>query len=151
MKELKDKFGRPTLSPLKFFDDQEYESFLISLPGVGKKIARCIMLYSLNCKFFQVDTHCWRICKRLGWIRPKRRSRTCTPHEMDALQSRIPKDVRFSLHVNMISLGRHIYTYYDPKCSICPHRSLCKKSGVASAKRGPTGKALQLENKLGEN
>src|SRR5262249_1336375 len=42
------RFGYPTLAPLKYMSDSECEHFLISLPGVGKKVARCIMMCSLS-------------------------------------------------------------------------------------------------------
>ncbi len=49
------KLGRPTLNPLKKMSDEECEKFLMSLPGVGKKVARCVMLYSLDRQVFPVD------------------------------------------------------------------------------------------------
>jgi len=71
-RKLTEAFGRPTLAPLKRMRASECEAFLTSLPGVGKKTARCVMMYSLRMPVFPVDTHCWRICRRLGWVRPTR-------------------------------------------------------------------------------
>lgn len=48
--------------------DTEAEQFLVSLPGVGKKTARCVMAYALNRHTFAVDTHVARIFDRLGLI-----------------------------------------------------------------------------------
>lgn len=124
-----DKFGKPTLAPLKQLSDEDCEKFLTSLPGVGKKVARCIMIYSLNRKVFPVDTHCWRICCRIGWTRAKKRG-ICTPEDMDRLQNKIPPDLRYSLHVNMVSLGRKVCTASKPKCQQCPVSEYCKKAGV---------------------
>ena len=42
------KFGEPTLNPLRKMSDKDAEAFLLSLPGVGKKIARCVLMYSLG-------------------------------------------------------------------------------------------------------
>ena len=67
IRRLIGSFGRPTLTPLKKMSDEECESYLMSLPGVGKKVARCVMLYSLDRQVFPVDAHCWRISRRLGW------------------------------------------------------------------------------------
>ena len=36
------KFGEPTLKPLRKMNDEDAEAFLLSLPGVGKKVARCV-------------------------------------------------------------------------------------------------------------
>jgi len=46
------KFGRLSLAPLRKMTEEECEEFLCSLPGVGKKVARCVMLYSLGMKVF---------------------------------------------------------------------------------------------------
>lgn len=123
-------FGRPTLSPLKKMSDEDCERFLTSLPGVGKKVARCVMMCSLDRRVFPVDTHCWRICQRLGWISPTRRDLTCSQSDMDRLQCLIPRELRFSLHVNMLSLGREICTPRSPACHDCPIKKYCEKRGI---------------------
>lgn len=125
------RFGEPSLEPLRSMDDDEAEKFLVSLPGVGKKIARCVLMYSLDRKVFPVDTHCWRIARRLGWVRPTQKDGHCAPRDMDRLQTKIPPKLRHSLHVNMVSLGREICTAIAPKCGKCPVAYWCKKIGVA--------------------
>lgn len=110
IKRLIENFGRPTLAPLKKMSDEECERFLMGLPGVGKKVARCVMLYSLDRQVFPVDSHCWRLSCRLGWNGNNRKSGTCTDTAMDYLQVLVPPELRFSLHVNMVSHGRKICT-----------------------------------------
>lgn len=124
------KFGEPTLNPLRKMSDEEAEAFLLSLPGVGKKVARCVMMYSLGRQVFPVDTHCWRIARRLGWVRPTQKDKHCAPRDMDRLQAKIPPELRYSLHVNMISLGREICTPTFPRCDECPITVLCPKIGI---------------------
>lgn len=117
---LNDRFGRPTLSPLRKMSDAQCEEFLTSLPRVGKKVARCVMLYSLGRQVFPVDTHCRRVAQRLGWIDSE-------DFDEDLLQSMIPAELRFSLHVNFISLGREFCTSKAPSCGECPLNQLCQK------------------------
>lgn len=131
--QVRERFGKPTLAPLKRLDDDEREQFLTSLMGVGKKTARCVMMYSLGSQVFPVDLHCWRICRRLGWVRPTRRDRSCSPKDMDRLQAKIPPALRYNLHVNMVSLGRDICTARKPKCTVCPICQYCRRIGVQSA------------------
>jgi len=127
MEDIVDRFGQPSLSKLKYLKDEECEEFLSSLPGVGKKVARCVLLYSLDRKVFPVDTHCWRIAGRLGWIRPTCKNGSyCSSGDMDRLQEMIPPDLRFGLHVNMVSLGREICTARKQKCSHCPVQKYCE-------------------------
>lgn len=134
-----EKFGEPTLKPLRKMSDAEAEAFLLSLPGVGKKVARCVMMYSLGRQVFPVDTHCWRIARRLGWVRPTQKDKHCAPRDMDRLQSKIPPELRHSLHVNMISLGRELCTPTAPRCDECPISALCPKIGVHRMKKYNVG------------
>ena len=129
------EFGEPTLKPLRKMSDEEAEAFLLSLPGVGKKVARCVLMYSLGRQVFPVDTHCWRIARRLGWVRPTQKDKHCAPRDMDRLQSKIPPELRYSLHVNMVSLGREICTATSPRCDECPIAPWCPRIGVARSRR----------------
>lgn len=123
------RFGRLTLAPLKHMTDGQCEAFLTSLPGVGLKVARCIMLYSLERQVFPVDTHCWRIARRLGWVRATQKDKTrCVDADMSRLQARIPPPLRFSLHVNFVSLGREFCLPANPRCDDgCPLSSICHR------------------------
>ena len=132
---LAEQFGEPTLAPLRKMSDEEAEDFLLSLPGVGKKVARCVLMYSLGRQVFPVDTHCWRIARRLGWVRATQKDKHCAPRDRDRLQSKIPPELRHSLHVNMISLGREICTASAPCCKECPIAVLCPRIGVSRDKK----------------
>ena len=129
------RFGRLTLDPLREWDDAACEAFLTGLPFVGRKVARCVMMYSLGRQVFPVDLHCWRICRRLGWVRRTRPDGTCSQRDMDCLQAKIPPEHRFSLHVNMISHGRACCTPTAPDCPGCPVRDPCPKVGVRGVAR----------------
>jgi endonuclease III len=134
------RFGTPSLDEIRNWPDEDCEAFLLSLPGVGKKVARCVMLYALNRSVFPVDENCWRISMRLGWIRQTRRNRSGSPRDEDRLQAKIPPELRYSLHVNMISLGREFCFPLKPDCGNCPLEALCPKIGarrrVAASRHG---------------
>jgi endonuclease III len=109
------------------------------LPGIGKKTARCILMYSLNRQVFPLDTHCARILKRLGFHVPNGSLRKCE----DEIQHLIPAVIRYSLHVTMIDLGRRICTNRNPKCHICPLQPICPTGQeMASAKSLPLGSSV---------
>lgn len=124
------RFGKPTLAPLRKMPETECEDFLLALPGVGKKTARCVMMYSFGHAVFPVDVHCWRISQRLGWIRATRPDETCSSADMDRLQSIIPRRIRRSLHVNFVSLGRSVCTAKSPRCDDCALALLCTMRGT---------------------
>ena len=119
MQAIEKRYGKPTLAPLRNMNDNDCESFLTSLPGVGKKVSRCVMLYALGREVFPVDSHCWRIATRLGWIDSSFKSKNCTTLNMDKLQDRVPAKLRYSLHVNMVSLGRDVCTARQARCFEC--------------------------------
>jgi len=127
MQKIHEKFGILSLSPLKTMDNTEIEKFLISLPRVGKKVAKCVMMYSLGHKVFPVDTHCWRISKRIGWITTSSKSNKYSDKDMDRLEKIIPANLRYSIHVNFVSLGKDICTAINPKCNKCVIAKHCNR------------------------
>jgi endonuclease-3 len=141
--------GRLSLSFLGRFSDEDAYNYLISLSGVGVKTAKCVMMYALRRPAFPVDTHVWRIARRLGIAPP-------TPKPSDAqereLESRIPKALRFDLHVNFVSLGKETCHTYFPKCDSCALSDLCPTSGKTDVvwaqwrqPRGVWAKAISKE------
>jgi endonuclease III len=123
---LQSDFGAPTLSPLGAMSDAECQHYLESLPGVGRKTAKCVMMYSLGREVFPVDSNCWRICRRLGWVRPTRPDKSCSPRDMERVQAGVPPNLRFSLHVNLVSHGRARCLPAIPLCEECCIRQFCK-------------------------
>jgi endonuclease III len=121
LNKLDADFGKRSLSALKSMSTEEAELYLRTLPGVGTKTARCVLMYSLNREVYPVDTHNFRVLKRLGAFNlpePIRRWH-------DRIQELIPNHLRFSLHVTLVSFGREICKAGKPLCEICPLNSLC--------------------------
>jgi endonuclease III len=126
LSRLESDFGTPTLSPLHAMNDADCEAYLESLPGVGRKTARCVMMYSLRRTVFPVDSNCWRISRRLGWVRPTRPDKSCSPRDMDRVQAGVPQKLRLSLHVNLVSHGRASCLPAQPRCDGCCIRQFCR-------------------------
>jgi endonuclease III len=59
--QLRRRFGSATLDPLGDMTDAEAELLLTSLPGVGPKIAKCVLMYTLNRRLLPVDVHVHRV------------------------------------------------------------------------------------------
>ena len=138
-KIVKDQ-GHLSLEFLRERSDHEVFEYLTSVPGIGTKSAKCVMMYSLGRAVFPVDTHVWRISRRLG-IAPS----IPKPSEaqMEALEKQIPKDLRYRLHVNFLSLGKQTCRTYYPRCGECSLSAICPSSGrpddVWSSWRRPMG------------
>ena len=121
---LRERFGRVTLAPLRRMPPAEAEAFLVSLPGIGVKVARCFLMFGLHAPVFAVDTHIWRLSQRLGWLSDQQGA---APHRkgVDAIQALVPMTDPVSLHVNLIFLGRDFCNARERNCPACPLRAVC--------------------------
>lgn len=121
LKKLEADFGRPSLGPLRRMDDAAAERYLTALPGVGVKTAKCVMMYSLGREVLPVDTHVWRVARRLGLVGG------AVPYLRvhGALEVVVAPGDRYAFHVNALSHGRAVCTALRPKCRACPLRALC--------------------------
>ena len=128
---IKKEFGNVSLMPLKSMSNEQAENFLLCLPGVGPKVARCVLLYSLDRKVFPVDTNCRRVMRRLGLLP----SGIDDKKSHNFLQALVPPAIRYTLHVNLIHHGNSYCRPQNPLCGICPIIHLC-----------PTGKGKDKNN-----
>ncbi|MFI5272946.1 MAG: endonuclease III domain-containing protein [Ktedonobacterales bacterium] len=95
---------------------------LRALPGVGPKTAACVLLFSLGQPAFPVDTHVWRVTKRLGLI-----AKQTTAEAAHAELTRLfPPEWRHTLHVDLIQHGRQMCHARNPACVSCPLRAECQ-------------------------
>jgi len=93
---------------------------LLSLPGVGRKTANCVLIYAFNKASICVDTHCHRIANRLGWVT------TRTPDQTEkALEKIMPRDLWAGSNRLFLQHGRAICLPSTPICSRCPVRQWC--------------------------
>ncbi|MGL4594797.1 MAG: endonuclease III [Thermoguttaceae bacterium] len=94
---------------------------LISLPGVGRKTANVVLSngFGKN-EGFVVDTHVFRISRRLGLSKKK------TPEkvELDLMEHFPRKEWGFLSHA-IIQLGRTFCRAQTPNCKECPLKNLC--------------------------
>ena len=117
---LAGRYGEVTLDPLRQMSDADAEMSLTSLPGVGVKSAKCVLMYSLGRAVLPVDTHVARVSRRLRLVDP-RPSRSFAA----ALEAAVPPDCRYDYHVNGLQHGRELCRPFRPKCHDCPVQSLC--------------------------
>ena len=113
--------GSLDLSFLKELPLQEAKSWLRNLPGVGPKTAGIVLSFSLGMPAMAVDTHIYRVCRRLGLID----SHLSVDHAHDFLESIVPQEIVYKFHVALISHGRKFCKALRPLCSQCTIRELC--------------------------
>jgi len=101
----------------------EAMAWLLSFPGVGKKTAGIVTLFSFDKPYFPVDTHIKRVTQRVGLVGLKD-----DPHRrMNALLPPDPALMR-QLHLQLIRLGREVCHPRNPECADCPLFEHCPSS-----------------------
>lgn len=117
------KETRSSLS-LKFVEkmsDAEARDYLEQFKGIGPKTVACTLLFACHKEVFPLDTHIFRILKRMG-ILPAKISDIKAHQLLDAI---VPKGKFYSLHVNLIRLGRKVCKPKEPLCDECPLIEYC--------------------------
>jgi endonuclease-3 len=94
---------------------------LTELPGVGRKTAACVLLFSFGRPDIPVDTHVYRVGTRLGLFRPG----APLDEAHDELLRLVDAEDAFEIHVSLIRHGRRTCTARNPRCRECPLLSLC--------------------------
>jgi endonuclease-3 len=124
LKQIKREQGRISLDSLRSKTMAEAEDYLMRLPGVGRKTARCVLLFSLGKPSLPVDTHIFRVAKRLGLIDFK----TSIEKAPGLLQEQIPPSKVYQFHIHMIEHGRRICCARQPCCDRCILSGICPSS-----------------------
>lgn len=93
---------------------------LLSLPGVGRKTANCVLVYAFDKPAIPVDTHVHRISNRLGMVQTK------TPEETEIeLMKKIPKEYWIRINDTFVMYGQNICKPISPMCSVCQIKKDC--------------------------
>ena len=90
---------------------------LLSLPGVGRKIANLVLGDVYGKGGIVADTHCMRISCRLGLC-----ERKDPLHVERTLDPIVPKNEQSDMCHRMVWFGRDICRAQSPRCDECPMR-----------------------------
>ena len=99
--------------------------YLVSLPGVGRKTAACVLLFAYGRRDVPVDTHVSRVGMRLRLLRPG------APFEElhDQMLALTPPGQELELHVNLLRHGRRTCHARAPACRECALARMCPSRG----------------------
>ena len=113
---------------------------LLTFPGVGRKIANLLLGDVYRMPAVVTDTHCIRICGRLGYYPESEKS----PEKIERILWGLiePSETSDFCH-RIVHFGREVCRAIGPRCSVCPlaERGLCKKFETDTKKGGGRGKA----------
>ena len=107
--------GSLDLAFLKDLPLEEAKAWLKDLPGIGPKSAAVILCFSLGMPAMAVDTHVYRVAKRLGLIGPK----TGYEQAHEILERAVKPEQVYSFHLALITHGRGVCKAQRPLCHQC--------------------------------
>jgi endonuclease-3 len=121
LRQIKDEHGTLDLSFLHDFDEAEAVNYLKQFRGIGPKTIACTLLFACRKEVFPLDTHIFRVLRRVGLIPQK-----CTDQRAhDLMNRKVPKGKFYSFHVNLIRHGRALCRPREPLCERCPIVEYC--------------------------
>lgn len=93
---------------------------LLSLPGIGRKSANLILGDIYGQTAVVTDTHCMRICERLGLSKGRE------PYAVEMqLREILPMDKANDFCHRLVLFGREYCSAKKPKCTSCPVADIC--------------------------
>jgi endonuclease-3 len=101
----------------------EARDYLVGLPGVGRKTAACVLLFSFGRPDVPVDTHVYRVGGRLG-LWPEKEPLVKAHDELSRLCGD-DGEFAYEAHVLLIRHGRRTCVARAPHCPECPLRRTC--------------------------
>ncbi len=96
---------------------------LMSLSGVGEKVASVVLAVGFGVPAIAVDTHVFRLSKRLGLADEDTPTKT-----MHALEKILPQDMWRSGHFALVLHGRNFCKAQNPRCEECFIKHMCPKN-----------------------
>ena len=100
---------------------EQAQRYLVSLPGVGRKTAACVLLFALGMRDVPVDTHVSRVGTRLGLF-----PAGAAFEEMhDVMLEITPPGEELELHLNLLRHGRRTCYARRPACRDCALQRMC--------------------------
>ncbi len=94
---------------------------LLTLPGVGRKTANCVLVYGFKKPAIPVDIHVHRISNRIGIVNTKKPEET----EM-VLQKSVERKHWTRINETFVTYGQNICLPKNPKCKICHLTKICE-------------------------
>ncbi len=120
--KIKKDNGEISLASLAGMKKDEAMSYLLSLPGVGPKTASIVLLFAFSMPFMPVDTHVFRLSRRLGLLEEK-----ASPEKAQkVLEAIVPPEKYTAFHLNLIRHGRRVCRARGPKHEQCVLQSCCQ-------------------------
>jgi len=116
--------GEYSIEFLREMNTEEAEDWLTHIKGIGPKTASIVLSFHFDKPIFAVDTHVERLSKRFGFV-----DDSLSPERVhEEMNEIVPDEIKYSLHVLMITHGREYCTAQNPDCGnpVCERFCECE-------------------------
>ena len=124
--EIFSRNGELSIDSIKKMEITESIDWLTSIPGVGRKTASCVLLFSFGMAAFPVDTHVLRVSKRLELVGDN----ISADKAHNLLEKLIQTEKYYQTHMDMIEHGRTVCISSKPKCKECFLNIICPSASL---------------------
>jgi len=105
--------GEYTLAFLEEMNTEDAQDWLTGIKGVGPKTANVVLNFHFEKPTFAVDTHIERLSTRFGLIGES----TTAEQAHEVLNETVPDDIKYSLHVLLITHGQEYCSAQGADCA----------------------------------
>jgi endonuclease-3 len=114
--------GGYSLEFLRGLPPLEARDWLAAVPGIGKKTASVVLLFSYGTPLMPVDRHVFRVSHRIGLVPP-----SADPDSAhDYYLAMLSPEQMYETHVSLITHGRRTCHAQRPDCEHCPVAPRCR-------------------------
>lgn len=121
LQAIYDEAGEYNIDFLNKLNITEAKAWLCSLRGVGPKTAAIVLCFAYGRPAFPVDTHIYRVCKRIGFLPDKLSANDAHP----VMEAIAPQDDYYQFHIQLIQHGRDTCHARKPSCEQCAISDCC--------------------------
>ena len=121
LRQITEERGSLDLDFLREMSAEDVHAWLMKFKGVGPKTAAIVLQFSLDKPAFPVDTHVFRVTRRIGLAKGSTADKVS-----DEMMRKLPKYKWHLMHHLLITHGRKTCTAKSPKCTSCNVNVLCR-------------------------
>jgi endonuclease-3 len=122
LRTIREERGDYSLEFLAQLEPADALAWLTAVPGIGRKTASVVLLFSFGMPLIPVDRHVERVSKRIGLVPPK----VTALQAHDYLAALVPPERSHEAHVNFITHGRQTCHAQRPACGRCAIAGRCR-------------------------
>jgi endonuclease-3 len=101
---------------------------LLDLPGIGRKSANLVLALAFSEAAIAVDTHVFRIARRLRWARGR------TPAAVEKeLMELFPRRIWTQVNQTLVGFGQTVCRPLQPKCPECVLKNMCPSAEIKNS------------------